>query len=205
MIEGIQENKIHVIHNGVPMKEMVPIDQSKPAQIAMIARFERIKGHHHMLEIVKELMKVTDIPFKVVFTGDGSLKESVEKQVREANLPIEFTGHVQAIDDIYGQSQIIVNTSESEAFGFSVVEAMMLGRPVVAFNLPGLREVVNEGVTGILIPPYDCMKFAEALNSLLESPDRLERMGLAGHEWVKSNFTVQKMMNQLEALYMEEV
>jgi glycosyltransferase involved in cell wall biosynthesis len=88
-----------------------------------------------------------------------------------------------------------------ETFGISVIEAMAFGLPVVAANVGGLPEVVEDGVTGILVPPKDPEALAEALVRLLRDPDLSARMGRAGRERVRSEFTVDKIVSQTLDVY----
>ena len=88
-----------------------------------------------------------------------------------------------------------------EAFGISVIEAMAFGLPVVATTAGGLPEVVDDGVTGILVPPGDSQALSDALMRLLRDPDLRRRMGRAGQERVRSEFTVDQIVPKTLAVY----
>jgi glycosyltransferase involved in cell wall biosynthesis len=88
-----------------------------------------------------------------------------------------------------------------ETFGISVIEAMAFGLPVVATRAGGLPEVVEDGVTGILVPPGDSEALAEAQLRLLLDPDLRRRMGQAGRERVQSEFTVDRIVSQMLDVY----
>jgi len=94
-----------------------------------------------------------------------------------------------------------VMPSYYETFGISVIEAMAFGLPVVATNVGGLPEVVEDGVTGILVPPGDSEALAEGLIRLLSDADLRRRMGRAGQDRVRSEFTVDRIVDQTLAVY----
>jgi glycosyltransferase involved in cell wall biosynthesis len=116
---------------------------------------------------------------------------------------VQLLGHVpwQKLADLYRRAGVFVMPSYYETFGISVIEAMAFGLPVVAANVGGLPEVVEDGVTGILVPPKDSDSLAEALVRLLRDPDLCTRMGRAGRERVRSEFTVDRIVSQTLNVY----
>jgi glycosyltransferase involved in cell wall biosynthesis len=85
----------------------------------------------------------------------------------------------------------------------AVLEAMAAGKPVVATRVGGVPEVVDDGVTGLLVPPRDPDALADAVVRLLRDPNRMRRMGQAGLERVRRHFSVEQMVRRTEALYEE--
>lgn len=201
--EGIKAEHIVRIHNSILPKSPLEFEPCTYRRIVLVGRLERIKGHHYMLEVVKRLKSDANIPFKVYFVGAGSLESDIGRAIQDNNLPIEMTGHVDAIDAIYQMADIVVNTSESEALPFSVLEAMNTGRPVVAFDLPSIREVIQPDVTGFLVPPFDVDTFAKRLKTLMESENLMKSMGLKGNARVHSNFNLETMMKEMDQFYRE--
>ena len=116
---------------------------------------------------------------------------------------VQMLGHVpwQKLADLYRHAGVFVMPSHYETFGISVIEAMAFGLPVVATHVGGLPEVVEDGVTGILVPPKDSKALAEALLQLLRDPDLSARMGQAGRERVRSEFTVDRIVSQTLDVY----
>jgi glycosyltransferase involved in cell wall biosynthesis len=112
-------------------------------------------------------------------------------------------GHVpwQQLADLYRRASVFVMPSFYETFGISVIEAMAFGLPVVATRTGGLPEVVDDGVTGILVPAGDAEALADALIRLLRDPDLRRRMGQAGQERVRAEFTIDRVVSQTLAVY----
>lgn len=203
--EGIRAEDIHVVYNGIPSKPIeASVDHEIPI-IALVGRLERIKGHHHMLEVTRKLVQIWKTPIRVLFTGDGSLKQELSELIETEHLPIEMTGHIQDIDRIYNMADIVVNSSESEALPFSVLEAMNAGKPVVAFALPSICEVIEDNQTGYLVPMFNHAEFAEKLKVLLNNKDLRTHMGELGHKRVEEVFSQDQMIQKIEALYREDL
>lgn len=103
----------------------------------------------------------------------------------------------------YARAALFVQPSFYETFGIACLEAMCFGLPVVATQVGGLPEVVEDGVTGILVPPNDPQALAEAVLSLLRDPERRRQMGRRGREKVLAQFTPERVADLSEALYWE--
>jgi len=96
---------------------------------------------------------------------------------------------------------IFVNVSLQESFGVAVVEAMACEKPIVATNVGGLREVVENNVTGIFVPPNDVVKTADAILDFLNHPDKSFKFGKAGRERVLKYYDWKKNLDAIENLY----
>lgn len=117
--------------------------------------------------------------------------------------PIRWLGHVSwdELPALYRRASILVMPSYFESFGISVVEAMAFGLPVVATTAGGLPEVVEDGVTGILVPPGDSRALAEAILRLLRDPGLRRQMGQAGRERVLASYTADRVAAQTLTVY----
>jgi glycosyltransferase involved in cell wall biosynthesis len=118
---------------------------------------------------------------------------------------VHFLGHVEhgKLPAHYAKADLLVLPSRMESFGLVLVEAMACGLPVVATRVGGIPEVVEDGVTGLLVPPNDPEALAEGINSLLEDPDRMKAMGARGRERAKEHFTWDTVAKRLVSLYTE--
>jgi glycosyltransferase involved in cell wall biosynthesis len=101
--------------------------------------------------------------------------------------------------------ELVVLPSRSEGLPFALLEAMALGRPVVATAVGGCPEVVDEGRTGLLVPAGDPAALAGAISRLLERPEEARAMGARGADRVRAEFTLARMVGGLEALYAAEL
>jgi glycosyltransferase involved in cell wall biosynthesis len=100
---------------------------------------------------------------------------------------------------------VAVLPSETESFPFVILEAMACRRPVIATNVGGIPDIVDDGNTGILVPPKDSDKLAEAIIKLLKDKELRERMGDAGRERFERLFTQERMLGKTFSLYEESL
>ena len=138
-----------------------------------------------------------------IYAGDTYRDECLEL-VRPAHRDrISFTGSIPQAElpQLYRRAAVIANPSLSEAFGFSLVEAMACGRPVVAAAVGGMKEIVADGETGLLAPADDPDALADALDRLLASPDQRRAMGEAGLTRARQMFNWDHVTGKLVAAY----
>lgn len=209
--EGERKEDIYLIYNGVEFPNRDYEVQTIKAEyglsdeemlITLVGRLEDVKGQTHMLEISKKLMEKNP-RFKTLLVGDGSKRDILEAKVESDKLPVSFLGHIDDIDEIYEVSDIIVNTSNSEALSFAIIEGFSHRKPAVAFDIEGLKEVVDDGLNGYLVEFGDYDAFAEKLNDLMGDESLRERFGDNGFEKVKDKFSVHRMVRELEEIYTE--
>ncbi len=201
--EGIKEDNIRMIYNGIRPIETFDNETRLIPIITLVGRLESIKGHRHMIEITRRLVECYSANFEVRFVGSGSLETILKKNVENYGLPIRFSGYVSNIGEIYETSDIIVNTSDSEALSYAALEAMMHKKPVVAFDIPGINEVIENGKTGFLVEYENYDLFTEYLAKLLQDDTLRRSMGELGRKRVIDNFSLREMINEIETLYME--
>lgn len=190
---GIPEKDIDVVYNGTDAELFHPQpDVPKEADLVFIGRTEdRKKGIGTLLEALSLLPE--SVTLKIV---DGRIPKDglVPQLVRRFGLEerIVYQDQFLEIHDLareYSTGRIAVVPSFFEGFGFPASEAMACGLPVVANAAGALPEVVGtDGSAGLLVPPRDARALAEALGGLLSDPERLERMGRAARQRVRSTF-----------------
>jgi glycosyltransferase involved in cell wall biosynthesis len=117
---------------------------------------------------------------------------------------VRLVGFQPEVYRFYLAADIVVHSSiEPEPFGMVLLEAMACAKPVVASDCGGPREIVESGVTGLLVPPKDPEILAKAILTLLRDADRRIQMGQAGAKRVRDRFSAERMVGRLEALYEE--
>lgn len=159
-----------------------------------------IKGLDVLCGAVRELPE--DIPLRVALVGPGDI-ETVREQLAPPER-VTLTGPVKRVDvpGVLRACDIAVQPSRTEGFPLTVIEAMAAGLPVVASRVGGIPEAVEDGVTGMLVPPCDPQALAEALRWMVEHPKGREEMGKRGRERAQL-FDVHTIASQLDEIYRE--
>jgi glycosyltransferase involved in cell wall biosynthesis len=203
------------IPNGVPRpvtaREASTVRQHlglKASDIVWIttAFFEPRKGHAVLAEAIKALAaggRLGD-DVKFVLIGDGPEKSAVEKAVKDAGLNdrVLFLGYrPDAADMLNAADGMILPSIHSEDMPLIVLDAMALGKPVIASSLPGIAEEVDHGVTGLLTAPGNAGELAEAVAALSADPSKRAEMGRAGRMRFEQNFEVARAAESYSELY----
>ncbi len=211
-------SKIDVIRSGIDLSRFENVKagaKKKHAEfnigphdllVGMIGRLESVKGPDCFLDAAKII--AGELPqARFLIVGDGSLKE--ELMARSGRLGISdkviFTGWREDIPEILSMLDVLVLPSLNEAVGRVLLEAGAAGKPIVATDVGGVPEVLKNGETGILVPPRDPGRMAEAVAGLLRDEKRRHRMGRAAKDWVRKRFDEDKMISQLRDIYEESV
>jgi L-malate glycosyltransferase len=214
-LSGALGDKIRCIHNGVDLARFVP-HQAPPGLraslglpecvpvVASIGRFVPYKGYGHLLEAAR-LVQESGVGIHWVLVGEGELREELEQQCRTLGLEpqVHFTGWREDVPDILAVCDLFVLPSMAEHFGRVIIEAMAMGKAVVATDAGGIPEIVRSGETGLLVPPGDATALARAVSALLADPARCARLGAAGRRRVEAEFSLGRHVEAVEALYAE--
>ena len=143
--------------------------------------------------------------FGVPWWGDGPLRAVVEARVRELDLEdaVTLTGALppDEVAGYYRQADVVVLASFSEGVPVVLMEALAHGRPVVATRVGGIPELVEHGVTGLVVSPGDVKELAEALQEVFENPEFLRMAGIRGPEIVSEEFSIRTSAERLENLF----
>jgi glycosyltransferase involved in cell wall biosynthesis len=164
--------------------------------VGVLSRMASHKGHRFLVEAAPKGVHL-------LFVGDGEERAALERQVAERGLSATFAGHVppEAVPELIASMDVLVHPSLWEGLPRAAVQALLVGRPVVAFDCDGAREVVIDGVTGRLVPPKSVEGLRSAIEELLARPDRGRSLGLAGRERVRSQFDWRLNAEKLASLY----
>jgi glycosyltransferase involved in cell wall biosynthesis len=165
-----------------------------------------IKGHHYLLQGVRRLLGVAP-PVTCVVIGEGPQRPMLEREAARLGL----NGHVIFAGALEGPvrnamvhlSRVVVLPSLSEGLPVTILEAMALAKPIVATDVGGNREAVEDGVTGLLVPPRDPEALAAAVRRVVADEALATRMGQAGRRRFDEYFTPDRMFRQFEAVYAE--
>jgi glycosyltransferase involved in cell wall biosynthesis len=211
--EGYDAEKIVVIHNGIELARYA----RKPAElglhrelgvpsntplVAVFARLNELKGIEYFLQAVAGLIERFDnVRFLIV--GDGASRAPLEKYAGELGLNkhVVFLGFRLDVPTLLSEISVSVLPTLSEGLSNSLLESMAASVPVVATRVGGNPEVVQAGITGLLVPPRDAEALARAIGQFLEQPLIARKFGHAGRERVSQQFALEKMTRATAHLY----
>jgi len=210
---GVPPEKIRVIYNGVPRP--APQDSLRTARkreefgirkdaliLGTFGRLEVEKGHRYLLEAVS-LLKKTFPHIVLLVVGDGSLKEDLGRRASSLGLDgqVFFLGENDAMAELIALMDIILFPSLHEGLSLACLEAMAAGKPVIASSVGGMRELIEDKKSGILLPPRDIRALAAAAERLIQDSGFSHALSLAAKERVEKNFSEKEMISKTEALY----
>lgn len=204
--------KTGVVYSGVDLSTFSTIEphrrDSAAPIVAMVGRIARWKGQHVFIEAASAvLQRRPDCRFQIIgaplFGEDGYLAHlrGLAAKLGVAD-NVEFLGFRADVPDLIAAADVVVHASiKAEPFGQVVVEAMAAGKPVIATNGGGLREIVVDGETGFLVPMGDVEEMAKRILELLGDPALALSMGRAGRKRVEEKFTIRQSLDIVQTLY----
>lgn len=194
------EARLHTVWNGIEDAEMraAPGSGARPV-VTMVARFAAQKDHATLL---RAIAMIGDVPCRLRLVGDGPLLPEAKALAADLAIDdrVEFTGSRTDVTTLLAHSDVFVLASRFEGLPISIIEAMRAGLPVVASDVGGVPELVNEE-TGILVAEGDALVLAEALKRLLGSPALLSSMGEKGRERYEKDFRASTMIEKTLDIY----
>jgi len=172
--------------------------------IGSIGRLHPQKGFDILLESFKLINKqIPNLILEII--GDGILYKDLQNQAKKLNITdkVRFVGGLphQAVIQKLSQWDLYVVSSLWEGFGIAIIEAMAKEKAVVATNVEGIAEVVDDGVTGFLVPPKSPDALAAKITELLFNKTKRLEMGKAGKEKVLNQFSIEKFVDKTRNIY----
>ncbi len=168
--------------------------------LVLVGRLQAWKGQH----VAVDALPLLPASVKLLLVGSGIPGQSTEPALREQARRLGvadrviFTGERGDVPALMAAAGAVLHTStQPEPFGRVVLEAMLLGRPVIATGMGGPREIIDDGVTGVLVPPGDAHALATAITRLLEDPATAEAMGRAARQEATERFALDRLCRSL--------
>lgn len=171
-------------------------------QIVIVGRLVEVKQHHLVIDILPALVRrFSDL--KLVILGAGPLESELKARAEMHGVAkhIQWEGFRSNVGDYLRASDVMLMPSAAEGFGSVVLEAWRYSVPVVAFDVPALNEIIDDGETGILVPPFDTTLLFEKLITLLAAPKKSRAMGKKGEAIFKARYTIETMVNNTISIY----
>jgi Glycosyltransferase len=205
---------ITVIHNGTPRTSLIsePISNSKPEKCRLLiaGRICPEKGIHVAIAALAELRKSEQVEVSLDIVGPAlpaylhSLRENISKLDLLRNVTIHAPLSHTKMLHLYDRYDVLLFTSVTEeGFGLTIVEAMARGCLVVAVNRGGPVDIVTDGVNGLLVPPGDPSRLAEAIRLLIRTPEFAKSLRRKAIVTVKQSFVLEDKVFQLEQKLLE--
>jgi glycosyltransferase involved in cell wall biosynthesis len=213
--EGYSPEKIRVIRNGIAIPQAEPdcgrlrrdleLPETGPL-VALISRLNPLKGIEYFLAAAARVAaEFDDACFLVVGDGiDLAYRERLEDFTARLGMArrVIFTGFRLDVPSVLGGVSVSVLPSLSEGLSNVLLESMAAGLPVVATRVGGNPEIVQDGVTGLLVPPRDDAAMADAICRVLRNPAMAARLGAAGKRRVLEQFSIERLVAETQRLYM---
>lgn len=202
-----------LIPNGIPTTEYTPDSQrrflwrqrhqieSDAVVFVSVGRLVSLKNHALLLNAFAKVESTRHIYLLLV--GGGDLENAIRQQIHQLNLQdrVRLLGVRADIPDILNASDIFVLSSKWEGNPMSVQEAMASGLPVISTAVGGVPELVNDGVSGLLVPSEDEEALVHAMQKLVDNPDLRQQMGDSALAHAKAHFDIQQIVRLYEKLY----
>lgn len=204
----VPEDFVTVIHNGIDENKFANFTRySNPQKVNLIyvGRVIKEKGVFDLVKVVEQL-KNENVHLTIV--GSGADFESLKQQVSDKNLKdiVTFSGSLKYEDALYKlfESDIfILPTLRVEGFPMTLVEAMFAELPVVATNIGGISDAVQDGNTGMLVKPGDLNGLKDKILELVKNADLRQQMGKSGKMYAQNNFSLNTMLTKYEQVFKE--
>jgi sugar transferase (PEP-CTERM/EpsH1 system associated) len=203
-LEGVPPAKLMVVHNGIDLDRFgADIRRATPARrLITVGRLDPIKDQATMLRAVK--LAAGRLPgIRLDIVGDGPSRAGLEALCAELGLvsSVTFHGYRAEVAPLLAEADVFVLSSVSEGVSIALLEAMASGLPAVATDVGGNREVIVNGVTGLLTAAGSAEALADAIVRVASDPPTLARMSAAARRRVEEEFNLRHVVARYEALY----
>jgi glycosyltransferase involved in cell wall biosynthesis len=210
----VPEERVRLIWNGAPLDEFAPVPRERARRVrrelgiaddalvvGTIGRLNAQKGHRFLLEAAARLLPPRPIA-RVLIAGDGDLMGELRAQAAALGIAerVVFAGHRTDVPDLLGALDVFCISSLYEGTPLALFEAMAAGKAIVSTSVDGCREVLEDGVTGLLVSPADAPALGAALDRVLGDPALREALGRHAHA-ASRRYDVRACVDQMQAFY----
>jgi glycosyltransferase involved in cell wall biosynthesis len=205
--EGISAKRVRVIPNGLDITRFAAAARRRPLRrIITVANLRPEKRHDLLLDAVALLApRFPDL--RVQLVGEGPGRAALETRAAAIGIAdrVEFLGHREDVPALLAAADLFVLPSRSEAFPNGVLEAMVTGLPVVACEVGGLLDLIDNGRSGALVQPDSAPALAAAIERLLANPELAARLAAEGRRHVRDRYSFDRMVSAFEDLIVNEL
>ena len=210
---GIPPGRIRVVHNGIDLSRYKVQERSYAVRaelgisagqrvVGTVGNLFAVKGQTYLLRACKAVASAFP-DFVLLVAGEGEEWGPLEKEASDLGLAanVRFLGFRDDVPSLLQAMDVFVLPSLSEGLPLSILEALALQKPVVATNVGGIPEILQDGVTGYLVSPRNPESLAEKILLLLRDPQIAANMGRAGRKRVEDAFGLDRMVREYQSLY----
>ena len=207
----VPSQKIRKIYNGIDVPQITnQLRTSQPKKsgtILFVGHIVRLKRHEDAIQAVAAL--INDLPYITLQIAGAVYDKDYYKElcqlVENLNLEahINFLGSREDIIPLMQEAELLVLCSQHEAIPLTILEAMAVGLPVVASNIPGNRQLIQNGREGLLVPIGDIQSYIQAIRTLLTQPQQARKLAHQARLTMEQNFTAARMVSQTVDTYKE--
>jgi glycosyltransferase involved in cell wall biosynthesis len=202
--EGVRPGKISIVHNGLPQ---AAFDPAPPADVRTqlpvvlcVANLIHYKGHRYLFDAVARL-RARGLPCTLALAGAGREHSALARQAARLGIDVRFLGIRTDIERLLARADVVVLPSLEEGLSNAVMEAMAAGRPIVATDVGGTRELLLG--RGVLVEPADPEALADGLERVLVDPVLAGRLGRQARAWSRDQLPVGAMVDRHIRIYRE--
>lgn len=210
--DGVEPDAVVTVHEGIDVDRIAHIVPANVHEafwlphgapiVGNIAALVPHKGQRHLIEAMPRVVR--EVPdARLVILGEGELRPQLEHQIKHLHLEkhVVMPGFRPDVLSLLKGFDLFVMSSETEGLGTSLLDAMAAGKACIGTRVGGIPEVIDDGVTGLLVPPHDPPALATAIARLLKDSALRARMGQAGLDRVRTRFSVERMIEGTVAAY----
>lgn len=195
----VPERRIRVLPTGVP-DDFFAVNREHhdgPMRVLFLGSLSDEKNPFAAVEIINRLREESSVTSR--FVGFGSLDRQTRALAARLGAPVEFAGSVEDVEPHLAWADVLLLTSRTEGLPAAPLEAGAAGIPTVAFEVGGVAETIDDGVTGALVPPGDLSAATAALRAYAQDADLRERAGAAARAMVRQRFTIEAAVDRYDA------
>ena len=203
---GAPQELVHVIPNGVELPIMPKIPEARPAQripvVGTASALEEVKGLTYFL-MAAELILSSGYDVEFVIAGSGPEEETLRHAAQHLDIAnrVTFVGHVPEYTQVIETLDVFVIPSLEQGLGTVMLEAMALGKPVVATRVGGIADFFVDNDHALLVPQANHTLLAQKIKFLLDNPSKARKLAVSGEQFVRKRFSVERMTQETAQLY----
>lgn len=202
--QGADPRKIQVIYNGIDPKEFAAVQKVEHPvfTVGMTARFSSQKDQLTLIKAIEYLRKQKKIELRLILQGSGKYKKKCEDYVKNHGLEEEITFETGRLTELASKVDLFVLATHYEGLPLVLAEAMAAGIPVIGTNVPGVDEIIKDGINGYLTPHQDWKALAEIIENWHQLHINPQGLSLIekGQETVKKRFSLDRMCREYRDL-----